>query len=80
MVSVMLETPDIDLSDIPDEVLDPCSAIDLPTTFDDFEEEVDDSAAIDAYAEALTTAVADLGVTVREPGTNDAEGRTEGDL
>lgn len=43
------------------------------STFDDFDEEVDDNEAVAAYAEELMAAVADLGIVVLEPGTSEEE-------
>lgn len=43
------------------------------TTFDDFEEEVDDAEAIDAYAADLTAAVSELGLEPNETGTSQSD-------
>ena len=41
--------------------------------FDDFEDDPDDSAAVDAYATEVQAAVEALGVTVLEPGQRNEE-------
>jgi hypothetical protein len=41
--------------------------------FDDFDDDPDDSAAVDAYAAELQAAVEALGVTVLEPGQRNEE-------